>query len=120
MNVKYKDQFELINNSLWLLIKGYIEDDKTYKSVMSQLFTIYVSCAEADDKYTDKWWNEAGRLYDIPEHHRKTDICSFAAELADAFYEVLKKEGGYEDFYNKVSAPFITEWQRLRSKDGKV
>ena len=119
MDTKYIDQFELINNSLWLLLKKYVSDDKPYKSIMSELFNIFMESDKKENKYTDEWWENVGRLYDCPDKYRKQDICVFAIELADSFYEYFKlqkkRKVTIDDYYRLISKPFLLEWQRLKS-----
>ncbi len=35
MELKHEAEFELINNSLWLLLKGYVKDAAPYKHVIN-------------------------------------------------------------------------------------
>lgn len=122
MNDKYKDQFELINNSLWLLIKPYIKDDKPYKNIMSELFTTYMSLDQKKNKYSDEWWESTRALYDCPEKFKDNqNLCGFAAELADTFYELFKlksrREVNISTYYKTISRPFLIEWGRLKHGD---
>lgn len=125
MDAKYKDQFELINNSLWLLIKPYAKDDKKYKNIMSELFKNYMECDKTKAKFTDEWWEQVGKIYDIPEKHRKDQgLCGFAADLAEGFYSYFKLQNKRDvsilDFYRTISQPFLNEWERLKHDNGNT
>lgn len=120
MEDKYKVQFELLNNSLWMLIKSYISDDKPYKKIMSELFNIYIEKDKSFDSESDLWWDSLRELYNCPDKYRgNKDICGFGADLADDFHELFKLKAKRDisnlDFYRVISPAFIHEWERLKN-----
>lgn len=119
MDAKYKDQFEMLNNSLWLLIKGYLEDIEPYKAAMSELFKLYIECDKAPKKFSDEWWNGSRKIIDCPDRYKGKQVCEFTAEMAIAFcnlFEYESKHGKVSslEYYRILSEPFINEWERLR------
>ena len=123
MKAKYKSEFELINNSLWLLLKPYVEDDKLYKKIMSEVFNIYIEKDQDKNKFSDEWFDSLRDLYNVPEKYKTNQgICGFGADLADDFYDWLKwqykSDGNIKDFYRIISNSFLNEWERLRNGQG--
>ena len=119
MDVKHKAQFELVNNSLWLLLKGYVKDDKPYKSIMSELFKLYMNCDMAENKLSDEWFEESTKNFmEYPNSHKGTELENFAGDLAIGFCDVWEQEKkgnkDYLSFYKCVSKAFINEWVRIR------
>ena len=122
MKQRHKSEFELINNSLWLLLKPYVQDEKLYKKVMSEIFNIYISKDTAKDKFSDDWFDSLRDLYEVPEKYKKNqDICGFGEDLADGFYDWFcwqhKENENINEFYRIISNSFLNEWERLR--DGR-
>ncbi len=121
MELKHKAEFELINNSLWLLLKVYIKDVEPYKQIMSDLFNVYMRKDLASDKFSEEWKDSLIEFYDIPDKYRKSqDACGFGVELAECFQRYLEYQEhhkcGYEDFYNHISKAYLIEWERLRNE----
>lgn len=125
MELKHESEFELINNSLWLLLKQYVKDVAPYKQVMSDLFMIYMKKDLAKDKFSDKWKDSLIDFYNIPEKCKSNQgLCGFAAELAECFQKYLeyqeKHECAYEDFYRFISKAYLIEWERLKNENSKT
>lgn len=121
MKLKHKAEFELINNSLWLLLKPYVHDDAPYKKIMSEIFNTYVSKDMAENKFSDDWFDSLRDLYDVPERFKTNqEVCGFGADLADCFYEWLnwqyKSNDNIKDFYRIISSSFLNEWERLKNE----
>ena len=121
MTKREKERFELINDSLWLLIKKYIKDDKPYKDIMKDLFSIYMVKERAADKFSEKWWQSLIELYDCPERYSKNQrVCEFGADMADCIFEYFKgAERGLDSnyrFYKHISKAFLNEWGRLKDE----
>lgn len=122
MTAKQKAQFELINNSLWLLVKNYIKDAPPYKTIMGDLFNMYCAYDNSDVKFTDAWWEEVIKKFTLyAEKYKKTALEDFAGELALGFCDVWEQEkkgnADYLTYYSKISRAFIKEWGRLREKE---
>lgn len=123
MKPKHKAEFELINNSLWLLLKPYVQDEAIYKKIMSEIFNVYMIKDTNKDKFSDTWFESLRDLYDVPEKYKKyQEVCGFGADLADCFYEWLnwqyKSDDNIKDFYRIISNSFLNEWERLRNGQG--
>lgn len=123
MKPRHKSEFELINNSLWLLLKPYVQDEAIYKKIMSEIFNTYVSKDMAENKFTDDWFDSLRDLYDVPERFKTNqEVCGFGADLADGFYDWLKwqykSDDNIKDFYRIISNSFLNEWERLRNGQG--
>lgn len=121
MELKHETEFELINNSLWLLLKNYVKDVEIYKHVMSDLFMIYIKKDLAENKFSEEWKDSLIDLFNVPEKYRKSqDACGFGCELAECFQRYLEYQEhhkcGYEDFYRFLSKAYLIEWERLRSE----
>lgn len=121
MRQRHKSEFELINNSLWLLLKPYVQDEAIYKKIMSEIFNVYMIKDTDKDKFSDAWFESLRDLYDVPEKYKKyQEVCGFGADLADGFYEWLewqyKSNDSIKEFYRIISDSFLSEWERL--KDG--
>lgn len=119
MDKKHVEQFELINNSLWLLIKKYVTDDMPYKAIMSDLFCIYVIKDTDKNKFTDEWWDSLIEIYDSVEKYKANqEVCGFGAEIAICFQQYFelecKQSVSLLDFYQAISPAFIGEWERLK------
>lgn len=120
MTDKHKAQFELINESLWLLLKKYVKDDIPYKQIMKDLFTLYVGYDNSKSRMSDEWWEESvNKLMIYPEVHKDSELKDFAGDLAIGFCDVWEREKkGYAeqiDFYRCVSKAFVKEWERLKN-----
>lgn len=125
MELKHEREFELINNSLWLLLKQYVKDDKSYKQVMSDLFVIYMKKDLAKDKFSEEWKDSLIDFYNIPEKCRSNQgLCGFAAELAECFQRYLEYQErhkyGFVDFYRFISKAYLIEWERLINENTKT
>ncbi len=121
MKLKHKAEFELINNSLWLLLKPYVHDDAPFKKIMSEIFNTYVSKDMAENKFSDDWFDSLRDLYDVPERFKTNqEVCGFGADLADGFYEWLnwqyKANDNIKQFYRIISESFLNEWERLKNE----
>lgn len=114
-----KARHELLNESLWLLLKKYIKDNESYKKVIMDLFKMYVGYDNSDKKFSDEWWEEViNKFQDYPEKYKKTELEDFACDLAICFCGVWEREKKVEvnnvDFYRVMCKAFINEWGRLR------
>jgi hypothetical protein len=121
MTDKQKAHFELINNSLWLLLKPYVKDEKAYKDVMSEIIKLCFKHEDEKDRYSDEWWIRIKDLWDCPEKFKKNqDVCGFGAEMVivlNKYFETdSRKEVSNLEFYQIVSEAFIKEWERLRDE----
>ena len=123
MTDKHKAQFELINESLWLLLKKYVKDDKPYKEIMKDLFKLYIAYDISEKRFTDEWWEEAIKKFmDYPQKYKDSELKDFAGDLAIGFCDVWEREKKLTiidnvDFYRCVCKTFLKEWGRL--KNGK-
>lgn len=120
MTDKQKNQFDLINNSLWLLVKGYVTDDKPYKSIMSETFRLFMTYDVEKNKFSDEWWEEVTKKFmDYPQLYKDTKLKDFAGDLGIGFCNYWEREKkkpvDYVDFYNCISKAFIREWERLKT-----
>lgn len=119
MTEKHKAQFELLNNSLWVLLKQYVKDDKPYKAIMSELFLLYVKKDTDKNKFTDEWWESLRDIYDCVDKYKvNQEVCGFGAEMAlclQQYFELeARKAASLLDFYKEISPAFIGEWERLK------
>ena len=122
MTDKNKAQFELINESLWLLLKKYVKDDKPYKGIMKDLFSLYIKYDTMDNRLTEEWWkvaiDEAFMKY--PEKYKDSEYKDFCGDLAIGFcdsWEYEKKgHTDYRWFYGAISKAFLNEWERLKKQ----
>lgn len=125
MELKHKAEFELINNSLWLLLKGYVKDAAPYKHVMSDLFNVYMRKDLSGNKFSEEWKDSLIEFYDVPERYKDSqDACGFSVELAECLQKYLEFQEhhkcSYEDFYRFVSKAYLIEWERLRNESKKT
>lgn len=125
MELKHEREFELINNSLWLLLKQYVKDVAPYKQVMSDLFMIYMKKDLDKDKFSEVWKDSLIDFYNIPEKCRNNQgLCGFAAELAECFQKYLEYQEKHEctcvDFYRFISKAYLIEWERLKNENSKT
>ena len=125
MELKHEKEFELINNSLWLLLKKYVKDDKPYKQIMSDLFIIYMSKDRAKNKFSEEWKESLVELYNVPEKYKCfPDACGFGAEFAECLQRYLEYQEhhkcSFEDFYRYVSKAYLIEWERLKNENHKT
>lgn len=117
---RHKAQFELMNNSLWLLIKGYVKDESVYKKIMSDLFFKFVEYDLKDDKLADSWWEIVNKDFMVyPEGYKDTELKDFVGELAIGYCDFWEREKkyryvGWYDFYTCISLAFVNEWGRLK------
>ena len=122
MTDKQKAQFELVNNSVWLLLKGYVKDDKPYKTVMSEMYKLYLAKDDCKDLISDEWWDDVinGTFMKYPEKYKGTELENFVVDLAIGFCDVWEQEKKgnteYWDFYKCISKAFLHEWERLRGE----
>lgn len=120
MEEKYKKQFELINDSLWLLIKKYVKDINTYKNIMSGAFNLYM-VMDKKKRFTEEWWNEAIEvMMSFPEKYKATEYRSFVGDLCIGFNDYWElaqhNKESYIEFYKCISKAFINEWERLKNE----
>lgn len=125
MELRHEAEFELINNSLWLLLKRYIKDVGPYKQIMSDLFYVFMRKDLAKDKFSEEWKDSLIEFYDVPERYRKSqDACGFGVELAECLQRYLEYQehhgASYEDFYRFVSKAYLIEWERLKDEATKT
>ncbi len=118
---KHEEQFSLINDSLWLLIKRYVTNERIYKGIMSDVFLIYIKYDQQPDKFSNNWWKAANedRLMMYPEHYKNTEYADFAGRFCIGISEYWaleqKRKTDNVDFYKCVAPAFIREWEKLRS-----
>ncbi len=123
MNKKHKAQFDLINNSLWLLIKNKIKDGSEYKNAMSEILKLYIKYDEKE-KFTDEWWESV--ISDFENHidkYKGTKIESFIGDfglsLCDYWEFESKNKSTNLDFYKYVCKAFVNEWEKISEKENK-
>lgn len=120
MTDKQRGHFELINESVWLLLKKYVKDDEIYKQIMKDVFRLYVKFDNADNKLSDTWWEEVIQKFkDYPEKYKDTELKDFAADFGIGicdYWEIEKKRTPtYTDFYKCICKAFVNEWERLKT-----
>jgi hypothetical protein len=118
---KHEEQFCLINDSLWLLIKGYVKQEKVYKGIMSDVLMIYIKNDQLPNKFTEQWWKEAleNKLMMYPEHYKDTEYADFVGRfcigISDYWAIEQQRKTDNVDFYKCVAPAFVREWEKLRS-----
>lgn len=119
MTKEQKDHFEIINNSLWLLLKGKVKNEKAYKDIMSELFNLCFKHEAEKNKFSDEWWDSLIDLYNVPEKYKQDqELCGFGANLADDIYDWFKMQSKGKntnlDFYFAVCPAFIKAWEAVK------
>ena len=125
MTEDQKKKFELINNSLWLLLKAYVKDDKPYKTIMSEFFKGYIEKTKLDNKFSDEWWDKVivHDFMTIADKYKGTEYEDFAARFGMGFCDYweleMKNKSNYLEFYKCMSKAFVKEWEKLHGKTEK-
>lgn len=111
-----KSLFEIFNN-MWLLVKPYVEDEKPYKKIMSDIF--YLTARDRGDKYTEKWWDSTRDLWDYPERYKGTEYVEFATNivisLMNYWQYASRNKATHYDFMVHIGKAFVNEWERLKN-----
>lgn len=119
MTKEQKPLFEILN-TFWNLLKPYAdaEDEKAYKKIMTDNFTMLVK--DRGVKFSDEWYESVSEFVNYPDKYKNTKYVEFAADLAIAItdywsWEHHKGSADHYDFLVYVSKAFINEWERVRA-----